>query len=96
MEFEQAARYRDQIAVLRRIQEKQYVSGERGDLDIIAVAIKGGAACVQLFFIRAGRNLGNKSFLPKNSELKLKNKIVLSAFMAQYYIGKDATPWNNC
>jgi len=88
LEFEQAARYRDQIAVLRRIQEKQYVSGERGDLDIIAVAVKGGVACVQLFFIRAGRNLGNKVFFPKMPD-EAEEKAILSAFIAQHYIGKE-------
>jgi len=91
LEFEQAARYRDQIAVLRRIQEKQYVSGERGDLDILAVVVKGGVACVQLFFIRAGRNLGNKVFFPKIPD-GAEEKRVLSAFMAQYYIGKEVPP----
>jgi len=88
LEFEQAARYRDQIAALRRIQEKQYVSGEHGDLDIIAVSVKGGAACVQLFFIRAGRNLGNKVFFPKIPG-GTDESAVLSAFITQYYIGKD-------
>ena len=91
LEFEQAARYRDQIAALRRIQEKQYVSGERGDLDIIAAAVKGGVACVQLFFIRAGRNLGNKVFFPKTPD-GAQERAVLSAFMAQYYIGKEVPP----
>ncbi len=91
LEFEQAARYRDQIAALRRIQEKQYVSGERGDLDILAAAVKGGVACVQLFFIRAGRNLGNKVFFPKTPD-GAQERAVLSAFMAQYYIGKEVPP----
>jgi len=91
LEFEQAARFRDQIAALRRIQEKQYVSGEHGDLDIIAVSVKGGAACVQLFFIRAGRNLGNKVFFPKIPS-GADERAVLSAFMTQYYIGKDVPP----
>ncbi|MCF6354723.1 MAG: excinuclease ABC subunit UvrC [Candidatus Polarisedimenticolaceae bacterium] len=91
LEFEQAARYRDQIAVLRRIQEKQYVNGERGDLDILAAAVKGGVACVQLFFIRAGRNLGNKAFFPKTPD-GAQERAILSAFMAQYYIGKELPP----
>jgi len=91
LEFEQAARYRDQIAALRRIQEKQYVSGESGDLDILAAAIKGGVACVQLFFIRAGRNLGNKVFFPKTPN-GAEEQAVLSAFIAQYYIGKKVPP----
>ena len=91
LEFEQAARYRDQIATLRRIQERQYVSGERGDLDIIACMARGGTACVQLFFIRAGRNLGNKVFFPKAPEGE-EEAAILSAFVAQYYIGKAVPP----
>ncbi|MEJ2693026.1 MAG: excinuclease ABC subunit UvrC [Candidatus Thiodiazotropha sp.] len=65
LEFEQAACYRDQIQTLRRIQERQYVSGERGDLDIVALAKRGSSACLQLFFVRSGRNLGNKAFYPQ-------------------------------
>ncbi len=88
LEFEQAARYRDQIARLRRIQERQYVSGEKGDLDIVACAGKGGAACIQLFFIRRGRNLGNKSFYPRIPGDSGEREIV-SAFLGQYYLGKQ-------
>jgi excinuclease ABC subunit C len=89
LEFERAARYRDQIKNLRRIQERQYVSGEGGDLDIVALAKQGGSACVQVFFIRAGRNLGNKAFypiVPANTD----SKAVLSAFLSQYYLDKPA------
>jgi excinuclease ABC subunit C len=87
LEFEQAAGFRDQIATLRHIQEKQYVSGESGDLDIIALAMAGGMACVQVFFIRGGRSLGNKAFFPKLPEEAAAGS-VLRAFIAQYYIGK--------
>ena len=88
LEFEKAARYRDQIATLQRIQERQYVSGERGDLDIVACAASEGAACVQLFFIRAGRNLGNKLFYPRIPEDEPEQEI-LTAFISQYYPGKQ-------
>ncbi len=88
LNFELAARYRDQISTLRQIQERQYVSGERGDLDIVACAAGGGVACVQLFFIRHGRNLGNKLFYPRIPEGEQEEKI-LYAFLAQYYIGKQ-------
>lgn len=86
--FEEAARYRDQVASLRRIQERQYVSGERGDLDIIACASSGSVACVQLFYIRQGRNLGNKIFFPRIPGGEDAGRI-LSAFVTQYYIGKQ-------
>jgi excinuclease ABC subunit C len=88
LEFEQAARYRDQIARLRKIQERQYVSGEKGDLDIVACASTGGAACIQLFYIRHGRNLGNKSFYPKIPDGSREPEII-SAFLGQHYPGKQ-------
>jgi excinuclease ABC subunit C len=83
--FEQAAQYRDQIASLRRVQETQYVSGEGGNLDVIAVASEGGMACVQVFYVRGGRNLGNKSFFPKHAD-EATDAEVLRAFIAQYYL----------
>ena len=66
---------------------RQYVSGERGNLDIVAVAVEGGAACVQLFFVRNGRNLGNKALFPRSVEGASPAEVA-SAFIAQYYIDK--------
>ena len=85
LDYEQAAVYRDQIASLRRVQERQYVSGESGDMDIVAAAVSGGLACVQLFFVRHGVNLGNKVFFPKIPR-DSSERDVLSAFVAQYYL----------
>ena len=85
LEYEQAARYRDQVTVLRRVQEKQYVSGERGDLDIIACAVARGTACLQVFFVRNGRNLGNKAYYPRISDTAEAADVV-SAFLAQRYL----------
>ena len=87
LEFEEAAQLRDQISALRAVQEKQYVSGERGDLDIVAVASEGGVACIQLFYVRQGRNLGNKSLFPRSGDGAEPGEII-SAFIAQYYLGK--------
>ncbi|MCF6230075.1 MAG: excinuclease ABC subunit UvrC [Gammaproteobacteria bacterium] len=83
--FEKAGDYRDQIANLRRVQEKQYVSNEGGDLDVVACAVEKGLACVQVFFIRGGRNLGNKSFFPKQTQHATPSE-VLGAFLPQYYL----------
>jgi len=85
LDFEQAAVFRDQIASLRRVQERQYVSGESGDLDIVACVLSGGLACVQVFFVRKGVNLGNKIFFPK-IPADSSHEDVLSAFIAQYYL----------
>ncbi len=87
LEFEEAAKLRDQIAALRTVQERQYVAGERGDLDIVAAATRGGVACIQLFLVRQGRNLGNKTLYPRNSEGADEAELV-SAFIAQYYLDR--------
>ena len=88
LDYEQAAECRDQIASLRRVQEKQYVSNERGDLDIIACAADRSSACVQVFFIRGGRNLGNTVFFPK-IPAEAGEADILAAFITQYYLGKN-------
>lgn len=87
LEYELAARYRDQIKSLQRIQERQYVSGESGDLDIVAIAKRGNSACIQVFYIRSGRNLGNKSFYPSVPQGDSEES-VLRAFITQYYLDK--------
>jgi len=88
LDYEQAAGYRDQIASLHHIQEKQYVSNERGDLDIVACATDRGYACVQVFFVRSGRNLGNAIFYPK-VPVAAGSETILSAFLTQYYLGRN-------
>ncbi|WP_290635218.1 excinuclease ABC subunit UvrC [Aquisalimonas sp.] len=88
LDFEQAARLRDRIATLRRIQEKQAITGEKGDLDVVACIQEEGTACVQVFVIRHGQNLGNKTFYPKTPD-ETEPGEVLSAFIARYYLGRD-------
>jgi excinuclease ABC subunit C len=62
LNFEKAARYRDQIATLRTVLEKQAVHGEEGDLDIPACVRQGSAACIQMVFIRGGQQIGDRTF----------------------------------
>ena len=85
LDYEKAARYRDKIGILREVSEQQYVSSEDGNVDIIAVSNEGDVACVQVFNIRAGMNLGNKSYFPKLPEAEKPEKI-LAAFLGQYYL----------
>jgi excinuclease ABC subunit C len=85
LDFEAAAVYRDQIASISRVRERQYVSGESGDMDIVACVVSAGVACVQVFFVRHGINLGNKLFFPRIPEGS-EAEDVLSAFVAQYYL----------
>jgi excinuclease ABC subunit C len=87
LNFEQAARLRDQIARLRPLLESAFVDGDGGDMDIIACATNGAAACVQVFFIRGGQYLGNKVFFPKMVD-EYDSAAVLSAFVPQYYVDK--------
>lgn len=88
LHFEEAARYRDQIANLRTILAKQAVTGEQGDLDIVACAIKGHLACVQVQFIRGGQQIGDTAFFPKMAE-ENSPASVLEAFLAQYYLNRQ-------
>jgi len=91
LEFERAAVLRDQIATLQRIQQRQYVTAEGGDVDIIAAVEEAGTVCVQVFFIRAGRNLGNKAFFPQ-VPAEADQAALLAAFLAQFYIDKEIPP----
>ena len=88
LNFEDAAVCRDQIVELRQIQQRQHVEGENGDLDVVACAVRGGVACVQVFVFRGGRLLGNKAFFPRLPEDE-DAATVQDAFLAQYYLDKD-------
>lgn len=79
LEFEKAARYRDQISQLRRVQESQYVHAATGDVDVFGVAVGSGQACVEGLFVRDGRLLGHRTWYPKN-ELAVERGELLLAF----------------
>ncbi len=89
LEFERAAQYRDQIAALRKAQERQYVSGADGDADIVAVEQSSGLFCVALLSIRAGRSLGSRTWFPQQTSGAEPGE-VLSAFLSQYYVEREA------
>ncbi len=88
LEFERAARYRDQIEQLRRVAERQCVAGERGDVDVLACAVEGRVAVVQVGRVRRGVNLGTRAFHPRLPEA-LPAEEVLEAFIGQYYLGRE-------
>jgi excinuclease ABC subunit C len=86
--YEKAALFRDQISTLKAITERQHVSAEKGDIDIIACATEGGQACIQVFYIRNGLNLGNRSYFPSLPEA-MDIPDILAAFMPQFYLGRE-------
>jgi excinuclease ABC subunit C len=88
LQFEEAAQLRDQIALLRRVQDQQSMEGGSGDVDVIAAFINPGGACVHLISVRAGRVLGSKNFFP---QVGIEEEVaeVMSAFLSQYYLGSS-------
>lgn len=88
LDFEQAAAIRDKVIALRRVQERQYVSSEQGEFDVLAAIVRDGMAVVEVCFIRGGRNLGSKSYFPKGSADSSTEEL-LAAFIPQYYLGKN-------
>ncbi len=86
-DYEAAAQYRDRVVALKQMQERQYIVGDSGDADVLAVAAGKGSACVEVTFIRNGANLGSKSFFPKLGA-ESEPEDILAAFLPQYYLGK--------
>ena len=86
-DYERAAVYRDQIRNLRQVQERQYIDTGSGECDIVACKMEGHHACVQIFYIRGGQNLGNKAFFPRHTR-GAGEEDVLNAFISQYYLGE--------
>jgi excinuclease ABC subunit C len=84
LEFEAAAMFRDQINTLKQMQAQQFVSGNQVDIDFIALAQEQSQNCVQLVSIRGGRNLGQRSHFPSQTE-GYSAAEVLEAFLGQYY-----------
>ncbi len=85
LEFERAARLRDQIKNLKAVNQSQYVENSRGDIDTVACYQKGGHCCIQVFFIRNGVNLGNKAFFPATPDGSTIEEIV-TGFVQQFYL----------
>lgn len=85
LDFERAARYRDQLKAIEKIVEKQKViSAAKADQDVVAFAREEGDACVQIFFIRYGKLIGREYFLLENTEGE-DDETVLSEFLTQFY-----------
>jgi excinuclease ABC subunit C len=89
LEYEAAARFRDQIAMLKQIQASQAVTRISGaDIDAVAIAGDGPEYCVSVVFVRGGRNLGSSNFFPRGGLGGARE--ALAGFLAQYYLGREA------
>ncbi len=88
MEFERAAALRDRIRALTQVQSVQGVNPQGvAEADLVALHVDGDQACVQVFFIRAHQNWGNRDFYPRTSGAEPAE--ILEAFVTQFYDGKD-------
>lgn len=85
LDFERAAQIRDRIKVLSSIQAKNIITDiAKADLDIIAIYKKSGAACIQVYFIRSGKNFGNKSYYYDDLDDATEAEL-LYQFLIQFY-----------
>lgn len=89
MEFERAAALRDRIRALTTVQQSQGINPAGvPEADVIALHLENGQACVQVFFIRANQNWGNRDFYPRTG-LGADEAEILEAFLGQFYDGKE-------
>ena len=92
MEYERAAAVRDRIRGLTHVQGTAVINpNSLADADVIAAHQLGGQTCVQVFFIRGGRNNGNRAFFPTHTK-EAETEAVLAAFLAQFYDDKPPPP----
>jgi excinuclease ABC subunit C len=90
-QFELAAKYRDQIQVLRKVQEQQFVSSAKEtDLDVLGLAEKNGLICIYALFIRQGKILGSRSYFPSLPKMwEWTASSVMASFVSQFYLNQD-------
>ncbi|MDO5059523.1 MAG: excinuclease ABC subunit UvrC [Neisseria sp.] len=94
LDFEAAARYRDQLQALGIVQSRQFIDSKNPnnphDIDILALAEEGGTVCVHWVAVRGGRHVGDKSFFPDSAGEGVQDSAEYAeAFVAQHYLGKN-------
>lgn len=87
LDFEQAARLRDQIQQLRALQQRQFVDTQNGDADVFALAQRPGGLSVAILSVRDGRLLGARHHTPPN-DLDLDPAALLANVVGQYYLAQ--------
>jgi excinuclease ABC subunit C len=91
-EYEMAVVFRDRMQALRQVQAKQFVSDFNvSDADVIACSELQGQHCINLVMIRGGRHLGDRSYMPKNTEGETL-ETSMEAFLAQHYVAQNTPP----
>ncbi len=93
LDYEKAAKYRDQIKDLKKVQEHQYVSTEKGNVDVVVALLESGrtdnrGGCVQVLKVREGQQLGSRAFFPQLGQ-EVNEATLLAAFLPQYYLGLE-------
>ncbi|HDY7835218.1 TPA: excinuclease ABC subunit UvrC [Vibrio vulnificus] len=89
LKFEDAAKFRDQIQAIRRVQEQQYVSEDsQEDMDVLGFAQENGIACIHILMIRQGKVLGSRSHFPKIPQ-NTNAQEVFDSFLTQYYLSHN-------
>lgn len=89
LEFELAAKFRDQIQAIRRVQEQQFVSEDSmDDMDVLGFAQESGIACIHILMIRQGKVLGSRSHYPKIPSNTAAQEVFYS-FLSQYYLSHN-------
>ncbi len=89
LEFERAARLRDQIAALKRVRENRSFTGGARDMDVVAVAHHAASSCVAVISIRNSVNLGHRSHFPKHPTHTPPEEL-LESFLGQHYLEQPA------
>ena len=85
LDFEAAAAARDRIRALTYVQQESGINPlDIAEADVVAITQQGGQSCVQVFFFRAGQNLGNKAYFPRH-EKDQSDAEILEAFIGQFY-----------
>jgi len=85
LDFEAAAKYRDQLIGLRTIQER-HGSQFSSDIDVVSIVNDADTHCIEVVFVRGGKQVGSETFFPKNAKNDSCEE-VLSAFLPLYYLG---------
>ncbi|USD42285.1 excinuclease ABC subunit UvrC [Vibrio sp. SCSIO 43135] len=89
LRFEDAAKFRDQIQAIRRVQEQQFVSEDTmDDMDVLGFSQENGIACIHILMIRQGKVLGSRSHFPKIPNDTTQQEVFYS-FLSQYYFSQS-------